>query len=131
VSCWGSNSRGVLGVGQGPFELPSSDVPLRTSLANVVELALSAHACARHADGTVSCWGENITGEIGDGSTTPRSAPVPVVGLTNATQISTATGRTCALRSTGAPVCWGWSGGQWGGDPAGFTTPTPISALYP
>ncbi len=38
------------------------------------------HSCAILADHTGRCWGWNNQGELGDGTTTDRSAPVPVSG---------------------------------------------------
>ena len=43
------------------------------------------HGLAVMADGTVSSWGPNRAGEIGDGSTNWRHAAVPVPGIANAT----------------------------------------------
>jgi alpha-tubulin suppressor-like RCC1 family protein len=75
VYCWGANASGALGIGAA-----SGDFPLPThlpSLANAVEIAAGwRHACARLADGTVWCWGENSSGQVGDGTTTARSSPV-------------------------------------------------------
>ena len=39
------------------------------------------HSCAVTAAGTVSCWGSNRNGELGDGTTLQQSSPVPVLAL--------------------------------------------------
>ena len=39
------------------------------------------HACALTPLHTVSCWGSNLHGELGDGSRRPREAPAEVPGL--------------------------------------------------
>ena len=46
------------------------------------------HSCALMNDGTVKCWGSNYYGQLGDGSTSFRSVPVVVYGLTGATAIA-------------------------------------------
>jgi alpha-tubulin suppressor-like RCC1 family protein len=37
-----------------------------------------SHACGVTTEGRVYCWGDNRVGEIGDGTTTQRLAPVAV-----------------------------------------------------
>jgi hypothetical protein len=36
------------------------------------------HACARLADGAVRCWGSNPWGQLGNGTTTGSTVPVPM-----------------------------------------------------
>jgi alpha-tubulin suppressor-like RCC1 family protein len=65
------------------------------------------HTCALRRSGMVTCWGYNETGLLGDGTLTPRSSPVLVVGLTNVAEIDAGTHHTCARRSNGEVWCWG------------------------
>jgi alpha-tubulin suppressor-like RCC1 family protein len=64
-------------------------------------------SCARMSDGTVRCWGDNSTGELGDGTTKTRQTPVTVLGLTNVTSLSAGLWHTCAIVSSGDLYCWG------------------------
>lgn len=41
----------------------------------------SAQNCARRRSGQVSCWGINLSGELGDGTTSERTAVRKVLGL--------------------------------------------------
>ncbi|MEX2618949.1 MAG: RCC1 domain-containing protein, partial [Egibacteraceae bacterium] len=42
------------------------------------------HTCMLDEGGTVACWGNNLHGEVGDGTTTDRRVPVAVAGLDDA-----------------------------------------------
>ena len=85
--CWGRGESGQLGVPAptttcqtdgGPFSCSMIPIPVATGLG-FVRLALGgAHTCALLSDGTAFCWGNNASGQLGDGTTTNRDRPVPV-----------------------------------------------------
>ncbi len=63
----------------------------------------------------MACWGQNLNGELGDGSTTERLAPVPVVGVGDAVQLSAGKNHACVVHMDGQASCWGSNGsGQLG-----------------
>src|SRR6478736_389599 len=116
---WGSNTFGQLanastdaGLTPGPLSgLLNADIVLAGTLYSG---ATAEHACARLGD-RLFCWGANVFGEVGDGSTVDRSSPVPILdGKTDATRLapgahSVAVGgrHTCALTARGDVLCWG------------------------
>ena len=107
VWCWGSNSYGQLGDGT----TTDRGAPVAVSgLASGVA-AVSAgygHTCAVTGTGAVWCWGSNIGGQLGDGTTTDRGTPVAVSGLASGVAtVSAGYGQTCAITGTGAAWCWG------------------------
>lgn len=65
------------------------------------------HTCAVLSGGSVRCWGSNAGGQLGDGTTTDRTTPTPVIGITNAVAVAAGWGFTCALLSDGGIKCWG------------------------
>jgi len=88
------------------------------------------HTCVLRSDGTVWCWGDNTTGQLGDATTTQALAPVRVFGITTATQITTGFRHTCALLADNTIRCWGDnSSGQLG--TGAITAPrlTPVQTL--
>ena len=65
--------------------------------------------------GTISCWGDNDYGELGDGTDDDSSMPVGVAGISDAVAIAAGDDHSCALRQGGTISCWGYNGyGQLG-----------------
>ncbi|MBI5097025.1 MAG: carboxypeptidase regulatory-like domain-containing protein, partial [Nitrospirae bacterium] len=93
-----------------------------------------SHSCAITSSGVVKCWGFNRDGQIGDGSTTNRHAPVDVVGLSDGVIAVSAGGsgaHTCVLTAAGGVKCWGDNSfGQLGdGSPLNSYTPVDVVGL--
>lgn len=115
VFCWGDNGVGQLGAGS---SLSTSFMPVMvTGLADPVSQLRAAaganHACALSTTGLVHCWGANLSGQLGDGSTDDSSVPVALMGVSGATGIAVGglsadgRGHTCALLDGGAVRCTG------------------------
>ncbi len=82
-----------------------------TTYSNVVGVAwayLSAHGCFVLATGGVECWGDNSSGQIGNGVVGGRAnTPVPATGVTNAISVAVGDMNSLALLSDGTIVWWG------------------------
>jgi alpha-tubulin suppressor-like RCC1 family protein len=74
------------------------------------------HTCGVRLDGVAYCWGRNQDGQLGDGTTTSRNAPVKVSGGHKFLSISASFNHTCGLRTDGAAYCWGNNGASRLGD---------------
>jgi alpha-tubulin suppressor-like RCC1 family protein len=78
LQCWGYNNDGQLGDPSGLTQRSTpGDVPL-ISPATTISCG-HQFTCAALADGTARCWGRNTHGELGDGTTTSRALPLPVL----------------------------------------------------
>ncbi|NOY92653.1 MAG: hypothetical protein GXP55_15805 [Deltaproteobacteria bacterium] len=133
VVCWGDNSKGQLGNGQTPTDLPFSAVPVAVSgLTDAVEISAGdKHTCARRSSGQLVCWGDNAEGQFGDGSRIDSAVPVAVSDLMDAVEISAGDKHTCARRASGQLVCWGANGAGQLGDTTTVRrlVPTAVSGL--
>ncbi|MDP3775159.1 MAG: hypothetical protein Q8Q85_12930, partial [Gemmatimonadales bacterium] len=76
--------------------------------------------------GAAYCWGGNLSGQLGDGSTTQRPTPGAVAGGITFASLTASGGHTCGVRSGGAGYCWGFNySGQLGHGSAAHH-PTPV-----
>ncbi len=130
VFCAGRNDWGQAALAPNPSSQPWS-VPL----LNVDEIAVGHyHSCAR-VGGTVSCWGRNSSGQLGNGSAVASSStPVAVTGIGTAIALSAGASHTCALLAPGgvlslsSVVCWGDNAsGQLGSGGIGGSSNTPLT----
>jgi len=103
---WGKNVERQLG--NGSFEA-QEDFPVSvTGLKFVTSVSAGGeHSLALLADGTVTAWGENEDGQLGDGTTETRSVPVPVSALTGVKAIAAGGSHSLALLSNGTVMAWG------------------------
>ncbi len=129
LKCWGSNDEQQLGVGDlrtygddlGEMgdDLPAVDLGPRRATS----LALGhQHTCALLDDGSVYCWGDNVSGQLGLGhrtdvsNTPPMGAAVDLGTGRTAIGLSAGNHHTCALLDDNTVRCWGLnSWGQLGG----------------
>jgi alpha-tubulin suppressor-like RCC1 family protein len=111
VECWGSNTAGKLG--NGSTTASSVPVPVTGLSSGVTSVSVGDDSsCAITADGSVMCWGDNISGQLGNGSRTNSPVPVPVVGLTAVTKVVVGKGTACGISAGGEVWCWGNSGNE-------------------
>lgn len=113
--CWGLNSSGQLGVGSdsalqqcsGPS--PCSLTPVRVA-GTTRWLSISAGGngtCGVALDGTGYCWGNNDTGQLGDGTTVSAATPTPIAGSLLFASVTAGVWHSCGVTTSGVAYCWG------------------------
>ena len=155
VKCWGSNSYGQLGLGDGVGRGAAAGqmgdaLPVVALGAGRTARSIDAgydHTCAVLDDGSVKCWGRNSWGALGLGDTRHRGDgpgemgdALPAVDLgpgRTATAVTAGSSFVCALLDDGTTKCWGYNGnGRLGqghtrslGDAPGEVAAAPAIAL--
>lgn len=120
VKCWGLNEFSDLGNGSsagGSSAVPVSVAGLTSGVKAIA--AGNIFACALTGAGGVVCWGDDTSGELGQGYPPPLSlkqlnnnlwspTPIGVVGLSSGVKaIAAGNAHACALTSGGGVECWG------------------------
>jgi len=103
--CSGSGHQGQLGDGRGA----DSARPVRVGAPADGWLTVAvgaASSCALRADAGLWCWGDNGFGQLGDGTTGVRAAPVRIAPTAAWIAVAVST-HTCAVRSDHTLWCWG------------------------
>lgn len=88
------------------------------------------YTCALDTGGAAWCWGDNSSGQLGDGTFDDRARPAPVSGGLRFTSISAGLAHVCALTASGQAWCWGYNAvgalGT-GGTGAPASSPQPVA----
>lgn len=125
--CWGRNDSGELGIGDSGAD---QNLPSQVTSANDW-LSISTgchHTCGIKADTSLWCWGNNNSGQLGDGTWSNEKSPVSVsIGYS---QVSGGNVHTCGIIPDGSLYCWGENENGQLGDGSGDNqnTPTQIGA---
>ena len=115
IRCWGAQEWGALGNG---VTTGDATTPVTVSgITNAVEVELRSNGgCALTSTQEVWCWGYNLHGAVGDGTTTARSTPVQVSGLTDPIRLGSGWAARVSCAITEGPTtsdhdnqlwCWG------------------------
>ena len=135
-----------------PMLLARDGRPLHRRVVAVAVAALMATAASPGAwqtpaadagkpDVTTLAWGDNGSGQLGDGTTIHRSTPVSVCApgrtapctrfLTDVVDIAAGTSHSLALRKDGTVLAWGNNGGGQLGDGTSTNRRTPVRVCAP
>jgi alpha-tubulin suppressor-like RCC1 family protein/uncharacterized protein YjdB len=108
--CWGTNWNGQLGNGESGTASAHKSVPTLVSLGRRVQAisAMASGGCVLTVNRETYCWGENGSGQVGNGTNT-QSEPTPknVLGGYEFEAIAGGGHSMCGQMSTGTSYCWG------------------------
>ena len=124
--CWGSNVHGQ--VGGGDLASPGISAPALVAGAHRWA-AISAgwnFTCAIERGGRAYCWGENASGELGDGTTTEHRSPVALSGDLTFVAIAAGNAHACGVTPQGDAYCWGENSSGQLGDGSRLDRHTPV-----
>ncbi|WP_347357690.1 hypothetical protein [Bdellovibrio sp.] len=124
LKCWGGGDYGELGLNS------TSKMLAPAQVSDVSYLAVSAGpvgTCGIQSHGVMFCWGENGSGQNGDGMASVRSVPIVVDGgekyqLMDAGILY----HVCGITTTGVLKCWGNNGNGQVGDKSTITKSFPV-----
>lgn len=122
--CWGALP------GSTGYHRPSHVPTLISDAHEFAEISAgAAHLCGLTSTGEAWCLGQNLYGELGDGTTAGSDAPVRVLGNHQFRKIYAGNSYTCAIDEAGAAWCWGsnYVGELGTGDNQDATTPRRVS----
>jgi alpha-tubulin suppressor-like RCC1 family protein len=117
-------------VGDGSLEDRTQPTEVAGLPGTPTDIAAGAvHTCALVDGGRAFCWGQNLHGQLGDGSTENHARPVPVSGGLTFAELRAGGAQTCGITGSGDEYCWGQNlQGQLGdGTRVNRSTPTRVA----
>lgn len=128
VWCWGNAGYDVVAFDDlaHPTPVQRTDVPPSTTLSSSAGGAQD-HVCAVSTLGDVYCWGADLSGQLGNGTTSNDGmAPAKVQGVSDVISLASGDDFTCALTKNGNVFCWGYdANGQLGDGESDGGAPPP------
>jgi alpha-tubulin suppressor-like RCC1 family protein len=139
--CWGRNADGELGAG-GNTRNQTRPVAISGNRRWQQVVAGDRHTCGVTTANVAFCWGENLSGQNGDGTTTRSFVPVPVAGGLAFTNVTTGPGpdltgsgptgnHSCGLTPANRVYCWGDNEAGQLGDATNTRRLTPVAVVGP
>ena len=113
--CWGSNVHGQVGGGEAAS--PGISAPALVAGSHTWTAITTGwnFTCGLERGGRAYCWGDNASGQLGNGAISERRSPEPVSASPSFIAIAAGNAHACGVTAQGDAYCWGEnSSGQLG-----------------
>jgi len=129
--CWGWGGDGQLGTGFRPparQPLASAETPLAVAGGHSFAMVSSGgvHTCGVTPTGEAYCWGDNSSGQLGDGSTISSLVPAHVTGGHQFASVTVGLYHSCGRTTANEVYCWGDNSVGQLGDGSGSASSSPV-----
>jgi alpha-tubulin suppressor-like RCC1 family protein len=124
--CWGYNRSGQVGDGSKPWIRLKPSLVAGTRRYRQVEAGRD-YTCAATNGYRAFCWGDNLFGKLGNGSTSPSRSPKAVAGGLNFERVTTGAFHACGETTSNRAYCWGSNGNGDLGDGTRIDRLTPVA----
>lgn len=105
--CWGPGTDGQLGTGDQPASMAVPAAIVGPYLWSDID-AGAGFTCGITVNSSAYCWGLNLAGQLGSGSTGLNELlPVPVAGGMKWKAVTAGAVHTCGITTSGQAYCWG------------------------
>ncbi len=113
VDCWGDNTFGSR-LGDPSIHQARSPVPVE-GLVDAVAISVGdsqssgadGPTCVLHGDRTISCWGHDPYGALGQETPGGLAVPTRVPGIADAVDVTVGARHACVAHADGGASCWG------------------------
>ena len=129
--CWGWGAYSFRGDGE-IYTIRTVPTLVNTGGRTFTSIAVGGRAlCALDAAGQAFCWGENFSGQMGDGTNTSATTPQSTSTSLRFSQLTAGYDATCGITTTNAVACWGSNsqGAVGNGSTSAQTSPVVLTGL--
>jgi alpha-tubulin suppressor-like RCC1 family protein len=135
--CWGFNRTGNLGDGttttamtpvavKGGLAFASISAGTAVHIDETNENPIGTRTCGVTIGGVGYCWGDGLSGSLGNGASFPSWTPAALAGGLTFRSITVGNGHACGVTTSDVAYCWGDnSHGQFGNGTLIYS-PTPV-----